>query len=195
MTATRTFTKLRLFSVLLIFLHLGSLCFAQPQITKVEPPSWWAAYVSPVMVLLYGDGLSQADITLSYPGVTVEKVEPQPDGKHVFVWLDIAKNAQPGTVKLSIHTSSGDTNADLTLSARQAQKGRFQGVTRDDVIYLIMPDRFADGDPSNNMPPGATPGTYDRNAPRTYHGGDLKGITEHLSYLRDLGVTTLWLTP
>lgn len=195
MATTGNFLKLRLFAALVLLLFISGLCTAQPQITKVEPPTWWTNYVSPVMVLLYGDGLAGANITVNYPGVTVQKVEVQPDGKHAFVWLEIASNAQPGPVKLLAHTSSGDTSAELTLSARQPQQGRFQGVTRDDVIYLIMPDRFADGDPSNNMPPGAAPGTYDRNAPKTYHGGDLKGIIEHLGYLKDLGVTTLWLTP
>ncbi len=195
MATIRILPKRRQFTVLLLLFLTSSLCFAQPRVTKVEPPNWWTDYVSPVMVLLYGDGLSEAKITVNYPGVTVQKVEAQPDGKHAFVWLDIASNAQPGTVKLLIHASSGDSSAELTLSARQPQQGKFQGVTRDDVIYLIMPDRFADGDASNNMPAGAAAGTYDRNLPKTYHGGDLKGITEHFGYLKDLGVTTLWLTP
>ncbi len=181
--------------LLIFLLAVSSFSFALPQVTKVEPPNWWTNYVSPLMVLLYGDGLSGANITIDYPGVTVQKIEAQPDGKHVFVWLDIAAGAQPGTVKLAVHTPSGDSSADLSLSVRLPQQGRFQGVTRDDVIYLIMPDRFADGDPSNNMPPGAAPGTYDRSLPKTYHGGDLKGIAEHLPYLKDLGATTLWLNP
>ena len=84
----------------------------------------------------------------------------------------------------------GTASANLQLLARQSQQGRFQGVKRDDVIYLIMPDRFADGERANNLPPGAAPGTYDRNAPKTYHGGDLKGIIDHLAYLKELGVTT-----
>jgi glycosidase len=147
------------------------------------------------MLLLYGDGLSDAKVTTGYPGVTVQKIQAQPDGKHAFVWLAIGKEAQPGTVTLSIKTSSGDTNVQVPLFARLPQPGKFQGVTRDDVIYLIMPDRFADGDTANDMPKGAAPGTYDRRAPKAYHGGDLKGIRNHLDYVKDLGVTTLWLTP
>ena len=96
---------------------------------------------------------------------------------------------------LGVKTATGATSANLPLLERAPQNGRFQGVTRDDVIYLIMPDRFSDGDPSNNMPKGAAPGTYDRNAAKAYHGGDFKGIQEHLPYLKDLGVTTLWLNP
>ena len=187
--------KLRLFAALSALALVSSFCVAQPQVTKVEPPNWWTDYVSPVMVLLYGEGLADAKITIDYPGVTVQKVQSQPNGKHVFVWLEVAKTAKPGIAELSVHAPSGNAKAGLILEARKPQQGRFQGITRNDVIYLIMPDRFADGDPSNDVPPGAAPGTYDRNAPKAYHGGDLKGITDHLGYLKDLGVTTLWLTP
>ena len=166
-----------------------------PQISKVEPPNWWTGFVSPVMVLLYGENLSDARFSVSYPGVKIERTQVQPDGQHAFVWLSIAKNAKPGTVNLTVKTGAGATTAAFPLRRRLPEKGRFQGVTRDDVIYLIMPDRFADGDPSNNMPKDAAPGTYDRKAAKAYHGGDLKGIRDHLPYLKDLGVTTLWLNP
>jgi len=160
----------------------------------VEPPNWWTGYVSPVMLLLYGENLSDAIISVQYPGVQIGKVQLEDDGKHAFVWLNLV-SAKPGTVTLNIKTSSGDTTASLLLSQRSSQVGKFQGVTLNDVIYLIMPDRFADGDPANNLPPGTAPGTYNRNNARAYHGGDIKGIQRHLPYLKDLGVTILWLTP
>jgi glycosidase len=187
----------RLVATFLFFVLIAASACASalPQISKVEPPNWWTSFVSPLMVLLYGDGLNDATISVSYPGVKIEKTQLQPDGKHAFVWLSIGKNAKPGSVNLSVKTAAGTATATLALLARAPQQGRFQGVTRDDVIYLIMPDRFADGDPSNNMPKGAAPGTYDRKASKAYHGGDLKGIQDHLPYFRDLGVTTLWLNP
>jgi glycosidase len=166
-----------------------------PQVNKVEPPNWWTSFESPVMVLLYAENLNNARISVSYPGVKIQKSQLQPDGKHAFVWLAVAKGTKPGSVNLTVKTASGSATAAFLLLERSPQKGRFQGVTPDDVIYLIMPDRFADGDPSNNMPKGAAPGTYDRKAEKTYHGGDLKGIQDHLPYLKDLGVTTLWLNP
>ncbi|MGA9566259.1 MAG: alpha-amylase family glycosyl hydrolase [Candidatus Korobacteraceae bacterium] len=181
--------------VTVLSLHVVAVPSGSPQVTKVEPPNWWTGFVSPVMVLLYGENLSDAKISVSYPGVKIDKTQMQPDGKHAFIWLYIAKNAKPGTVSLSLKTASGTATATLPLLARLPEKGRFQGVTRDDVIYLIMPDRFADGDPSNNMPKGAAPRTYDRKAAKAYHGGDLKGVQEHLPYLKDLGVTTVWLNP
>jgi glycosidase len=168
---------------------------AQPQVTKIEPPNWWTGYVSPVMVLLYGEHLNDAQLSVAYPGVKLGKTQLQPDGKHAFVWLSIAKSAKPGIVPIAVKSAAGNTTAKLQLLARQPQQGRFQGVKRDDVLYLIMPDRFADGDPSNNVPAGAAPGTFDRSKPKSYHGGDLKGIEAHLPYFKDLGITTLWLNP
>lgn len=184
-------------------LHLGfvltvltALSFAQvPQISKVEPPNWWANYDSPVMVLLYGDNLSGARISASYPGLSIQKTQVQPDGKHAFIWLDISAKAKPGAVTIHVKTAKGETQIAFPLLRRESFQGRFQGVTQDDVIYLIMPDRFADGDPSNDQPSGAANGTYDRNSARTYHGGDLRGVQQHLPYLKDLGVTTVWLNP
>ncbi len=147
------------------------------------------------MFLLYGENLAGANISIDYPNATVAKVESQPDGKHVFVWLSFSPTTRPGNVMIHVKTASGETSTAVPLLPRSPTEGRFQGITPDDVIYLIMPDRFADGDPSNNMPAGAAPGTYDRSGAKTYHGGDLKGIQEHLPYLKDLGVTALWLTP
>ena len=191
-------TTLRGVARTLLVLGLASYAGAQagtPHISKVEPPNWWTSYVSPVMVLFYGENLQSATFSVDYPGVTISKVQNEPDGKHVFVWLDIGATAQPGTVGVQVTTASGATTAKLALLARSPQQGKFQGVTRDDIIYLIMPDRFADGDRANDQPAGAAPGTYDRRNPHAYHGGDLKGVQEHLPYLKELGVTTLWLTP
>ncbi len=167
----------------------------EPHVSKVEPPNWWVGFQPTVMVLLYGDNLSGADISVNYPGASVAKVQAQPDGKHAFVWLKLDPETRPGGININVKTPSGATRATLPLLQRSSPQGKFQGITRDDVIYLIMPDRFADGDPSNNQPKNAAPGTYDRARPKTYHGGDLKGIQEHLPYLKDLGVTALWLTP
>jgi glycosidase len=190
------FRKLPLRLIFCAVLSCQTLATAsQPQVSKVEPPNWWTGFVSPVMVLLYGDNLEDAKISVSYPGVKIGKIQLQSDGKHAFVWLNIAKTAKPGTATLTVKNVSASTTASLPLLQRLPQAGRFRGVTRDDVIYLIMPDRFDDGDPTNNIPKGASPGTYDRKAAKAYHGGDLKGIQDRLSYFKDLGVTTLWLNP
>ncbi len=166
-----------------------------PRISKVEPPNWWTGFQPAVMILLYGENLAGADISVEYPGASVDKVQTQSDGKHAFVWLSFGPTTPPGDLTIRAKTASGETYATLPLLPRLSPQGRFQGITRDDVIYLIMPDRFADGDPGNNQPRGAAAGTYDRSQAKTYHGGDLKGIQQHLPYLKELGVTALWLTP
>jgi glycosidase len=108
--------------------------------------------------------------------------------------MKIGPETKSGTAICRVNTPTGVTSFELPLSARGMKLGKFQGLSHEDVIYLIMPDRFANGDPTNDEPPQAK-GTHDRSNPRAYHGGDLRGIREHLPYLKDLGVTTLWLTP
>lgn len=139
------------------------------------------------MILLYGENLSAAKVSVKYPGVKISKVQLEADGKHAFVWLALDSSAKPGMLSPKIKTPSGETDASLSLSDRTPQQGKFQGVNRNDVIYLIMPDRFADGDPSNNQPLGAVAATYNRSEARAYHGGDNKGVQQHLPYLKDLG--------
>jgi hypothetical protein len=181
--------------ILILSVAAAALPGSEPRVSKVEPPNWWIGFQPTVMVLLYGDNLAGANISVNYPGVSVTKMQTQPDGKHVFVWLKFDPETRSGDLSIDVKTPSGTTRPTIPLLQRSSQQGKFQGITPDDVIYLIMPDRFADGDPSNNQPKGAAPGTYDRARPKTYHGGDLKGIQEHLPYLKDLGVTALWLTP
>src|SRR5271169_6541330 len=118
MTEMRLFRSARRMTMIAIVLAAASpLCsFAnQPQITKIEPPNWWTGFVSPVMVLLYGENLSDAKFSVSYPGVKIEKSQLQSDGKHAFVWLSIGRNAKSGRVELSTRTTGGKTTASLTL--------------------------------------------------------------------------------
>ncbi len=166
-----------------------------PTVRKVEPPNWWIGLRDP-MLLISGENLSQTSVRTRYPGVQVVRSEPAANGRYLFVWLKIRNTARPGIVTLTIQSPEGSTGAELPLARRRpsADADVFQGLSTDDVIYLIMPDRFADGDPANNQPP-QSPGTYDRSLARGYHGGDLRGIRDRLPYLRELGVTALWLNP
>ena len=176
-------------------LLLASLSFAAaPAVTKLEPPNWWAGLHPSPMLLLTGDNLAQAHVSTSYPGVRIARTEPGLDGRYLFVFLSLAPNVKPGNVSLAVKTSDGAATITLPLLRRQPAAGRYQGLSLNDVVYLIMPDRFSDGDPSNDQPPGST-GTDDRSNSHAWHGGDLQGIINHLPYLHDLGVTALWLTP
>jgi neopullulanase len=168
-----------------------------PVITKVEPPSWWAGHtVNPVRLLIRGRNLQGARVfgevgsPLRFSGLTTN-----PAGTYLFVNLHIGPTAPPGDYRLTVNAGDGFQIFNFRLNAPLDPDKNFQGVTTDDVIYLIMPDRFADGDPSKNAPPDAPPEANDRRNPRAWHGGDLRGIINRLPYLKDLGVTAIWTTP
>jgi glycosidase len=165
-----------------------------PVVHKIEPPNWWVNYTPALTLLLTGENLNGARVESSTQGLTALGAEASANGHYLFVQLQLSSDLPPGTVPLHLITAAGSATVPLPLLSRADSRGRFEGFSRDDVIYLIMPDRFADGDPSNNQPAGSN-GRYDRSSPMAYHGGDLRGIRGHLGYLHDLGVTTLWLTP
>jgi glycosidase len=165
-----------------------------PVVRKVEPPNWWIGLTQEVVVLLSGRNLQAAHAACNLPGVTVSHTQASPNGDYLFVWLKFSPQLKSGTSSCRISTESGRTSFNFPIASRKPITGRNQGLAPDDVLYLIMPDRFANGDPSNDEP-AEFPGSHDRAKPRAYHGGDLRGVKEHLPYLKDLGVTTLWLTP
>jgi glycosidase len=165
-----------------------------PMVTKVEPPNWWTGLTPEVMLLISGRGLDATTVECNLASLLVERTQASAGGKYLFVWLKLGAETKSGTAVCRITSPEGVTSFELPIAARTETIHRFQGVTPDDVIYLIMPDRFANGDPTNDEPAEA-PGSHDRAKPRAYHGGDLRGVREHLPYLQDLGVTTLWLTP
>jgi glycosidase len=113
----------------------------------------------------------------------------------VFADLHISPTTKPGKYLLQVETNAGKVEAPFVIEEALNTEKSFQGINADDVIYLIMIDRFADGDPTNNNPPGSPREANDRHNPRGFHGGDLRGIIDRLPYLKDLGVTALWLTP
>ena len=172
-----------------------------PQVTKLEPPNWWIDFVpapggaaSELELMITGKNLEGAKMACSSPGVSIVRSKVTDGGHYMFAWLSIAPDAHPGTAALQVQTAAGSTSVNFPLERRSSSEGKFQGLSQDDVIYLIMPDRFADGDTSNDNLPNS-PGTYDRSKARAYHGGDLRGVRDHVDYLRDLGITTIWLTP
>ena len=178
-----------------------------PVVRKIEPPNWWVNYTPELTLLLTGENLKGARVVTKSPEATVLGSEGSANGHYLFVHLRLRtrvpsrrrahlKTLLPKAEKANLRliTAGGSTTLELPLWPRKGIRGDFEGFNRNDVIYLIMPDRFADGDSSNDQPAGST-GVYDRSNPKAYHGGDLRGIREHLGYLHDLGVNTLWLTP
>jgi len=140
------------------------------------------------MLLIHGERLSHARITITGSRVSIEKSQTSENGHWLFLWLDTA-NARQQTLHITATNASGKAEADFQLQPRKPATAGFQGFSSADTMYLIMTDRFADGDPSNDDPPN------EQAKPRGWHGGDFKGIEQHLDYLQSLGITTVWTTP
>jgi glycosidase len=158
-----------------------------PCVDKIDPPNWWIDMPGP-MLLLHGRNLEEVQVQIKEAGVIVEKTQSSANGHWAFVWLHITgSGAQTLHMTVSHHGSS--TQAEFQLRARKPETAAFQGFSSADVMYLIMTDRFADGDRSNDEGPAEAA------KPRGWHGGDLRGIEQHLDYLQKLGVTTVWTTP
>ncbi len=159
--------------------------FAAPAITRVEPPNWWAgqAYTQ-IRLLVQGTELKDAEVSASR-GLEIIESKSNDAGTYLFVE---AKVHRAGSFELKVKTKGGSAQAPFEVLTPMAKAGRFQGFSPKDLIYMIMPDRFSDGDPSNNK-------DADKANPTSYHGGDLQGIINQLGYLKDLGVTAIWLTP
>jgi len=180
----------------LAFVAINSLVCAgsKPEISRVEPPSWWVDHThNPVRLLITGTNLSAAQIK-SPANITVSNISVNAAGTHVFFDAFIAPGSKPGNVPLELKAKGGKATARFLVQPQPIRERRFTGFSSDDVIYLLMPDRFANGDGSNDNP-SASPGLLNRSRPRDYHGGDFQGVIKQLPYLRELGVTAIWTTP
>jgi glycosidase len=156
-----------------------------PCIDKVDPPGWWSGLPSP-MLLLHGVHLSGARFFVSGKGVSITQTKIMPNGHYAFLWLS-TRGADPQAIRIRVTSPAGSATAPFQLERRMP--AAHAGFSASDAMYLIMTDRFADGDLSNDPQPS------ERELPRGWHGGDFRGIEQHLDYLQQLGITTLWTTP
>lgn len=186
------FKKVQYFQFFLpavIIFILFSVVSAQPVVSKIEPPNWWANHsINPIRLLVRGENFQNAKVTSANKSLRVSNIRVNSRGDYLFFDVTIAPEAKVGKFNFELSTAAGKANIPFEISAPLDLKTNFQGITNEDVIYLIMPDRFADGDSSNNK-------DIDRANPRAWHGGDFKGITQKIPYLKELGITTIWLTP
>ncbi len=170
---------------------------SQPQFQRVEPPSWWTGMKnSSLQILFYNKDVNIAGYTatINHSGVLLTRVTKVPNPHYLFLTIEIAPNAKPGMIPVQFVAGKRKFTYNYELKAKDASSDRAQGFNSSDVIYLIMPDRFANGDTKNDTLPGMLEGTH-REKPEGRHGGDLKGISDHLDYIKDLGVTAIWLNP
>ena len=171
---------------LLLSSLLGGMAAAErPEVQRVDPPNWFAGMPDP-MLLIRGTGLGGAEFRVADIGVRVLGAKVSPNGHWAIVTLETHR-AAAGTLRIMVRTAGGETSFVYRLGARRAAADGPRGFSSRDVMYLIMPDRFAQGEPAR--------AAVDRTKARAYHGGDLEGITRHLDYLEEMGVTAVWLTP
>ena len=166
----------------------------------VYPTNWWVGMKNPkVQIMLHGENIGMfTKFSITYPGVKVEKISKAESKNYVFLDLNIAATTKPGVLKIIMSGGGiGVEDVFFELKPRNKENGktRTQGVTAKDFIYLMMPDRFSNGDPSNDIINDYRDKTSNRKDKFSRHGGDFKGILNHLDYFNQLGVTTLWLTP
>ncbi len=167
----------------------------QIDIQRIEPAFWWASMKNrELQILFYGKDISTATATLNYEGVEITRTEKTENPNYQFLYLQIAPTAKAGVIPITFQAGKKKKVINYELKAREKAGTEFKGFTTSDVIYLIMPDRFANGDEANDWVPGMIE-KPNRAEPFFRHGGDLKGIENNLNYLKDLGVTALWINP
>ena len=164
-------------------------------IEKMAPTFWWAGMKNPeLQILLYGKDIASSDVTISSQDVILKEVVKQANPNYLLLYVDLSE-AAPQTFNIVLKKGKKTTTVPYELKQRTRKGEDIEGFTAQDVLYLIMPDRFANGDPSNDVVEGMLENKVDRNEQYARHGGDLKGIEDHLDYIADLGVTAIWLNP
>ena len=183
----------------LIFLSITIQSFSN-DLLNVYPTNWWVGMKNPkLQIILHRKNIGYySNVSITYPGVKIEKINTPENKNYIFLDLIISPSAKPGKMKIKLNGGgllSEDIFYELKSRSTANGKSRALGVTAKDVIYLLMPDRFSNGDPSNDFFADMRDSQHDRNNPFDRHGGDLQGVTNQLDYLKALGVTTLWMTP
>jgi glycosidase len=178
----------------LFFILISSFSFAQKTLDRVEPPFWWHNMHNPeIQILLYGKDIAKKTIELS-DGVKIEKLEKVENPNYVFLTLNTA-DIKASDFKINVLDGKKNVATyNYELKDRKPNSADRKSYTSSDVIYLIMPDRYSNGDEKNDSQPDLTE-KVNRKLPSGRHGGDLQGVIDHLDYIKKLGVTTVWLTP
>ena len=164
-------------------------------IEKVAPTFWWTDMKNPeLQILIYGNNISSSDVSISSKDVFLKEVVKQENPNYLLLYLDLSE-AKAQKFNIFLKKDKKTTTIPYELKERTRKGEDIQGFNASDVLYLIMPDRFSDGKPENDVIKGMRENKVDRNEQYGRHGGDLKGIENHLDYIADLGVTAIWLNP
>lgn len=165
------------------------------EIKKVAPSFWWAGMKNPeLQILLYGEELALSDVSVSGEGIYLKETVRQDNPNYLLLYLDLSE-AKAQTFQILLKSGKKERRISYELKARGRKGEEVKGFTSEDVLYLIMPDRFANGCPENDVIDGMREKTVNRADGFARHGGDLQGISNHLDYIADLGATAIWLNP
>lgn len=167
-----------------------------PNVTRIDPTNWFADMQDPTLQLMvYGKDIKFADVSTDYPNIKIDSLVRLDSPNYLLIYLNL-KGAKPGEIALTFSNKNGKkTIKKYQLKAREMAGSERKGFDISDVLYMLMPDRFANGNPKNDIIKGMEDQLCDRNEPSLRHGGDLEGLRQHLDYFTDLGVTALWFTP
>jgi neopullulanase len=197
--------KKQIFTVLALCLTFVYMQAQNPTIKRIDPTNWWVGMKNPnLQLLVYGTNLKGSTVSISYPGIVIRQVNEVENPNYLFIDLEIGPDTKAGTFNLDLSKTVAKTVKKKTTDETVKTSFSYQLKTRDqrpqeinakDFIYLILPDRFSNGDASNDKFADMADPEANRNSPFLRHGGDLKGIQNHLDYFAELGVTTLWLNP
>lgn len=171
---------------------------AQLKVDRVEPPYWWTGMEQDTLqIMLHGDGIATSNASLSYPGVTIAEQVRLDSPNYLFLYLKIDKDARPGTFDIRLTEGKKTVKVPFELKQRTTDPSKKKGFDASDVLYLVMPDRFAsDGRDNKSAVRDFTyPVLPDRNDPNGRHGGNIGGLKQHLDYIDSLGVTAVWVCP
>lgn len=165
------------------------------EIKKVAPSFWWAGMKNPeLQILLYGEDLALSDVNVSGEGIYLKETVRQDNPNYLLLYFDLSE-AKAQTFQILLKSGKKERRISYELKARGRKGEEVKGFTSEDVLYLIMPDRFANGCPENDVIDGMREKTVNRADGFARHGGDLQGISNHLDYIADLGATAIWLNP
>ena len=184
--------KKRIFFLMALTAQVMTMNAAKTVIDRIDPTDWFVGMKNPqVQLMVYGKDIAAVkDVSTDYPGVKIDSVVRLDSPNYLLVYMNL-RDAKAGTMTLKFDKKK----VEYTLKNREMSGKKRMGFTNADVLYMLMPDRFAQGANHNPQVKGMRPYVEDRSKPSLRHGGDLNGIREHLEYFKELGVTALWLTP
>lgn len=168
---------------------------AAVNVSRIEPTDWFVGMKdASLQLMVYGKDIKNAEVSVNYPGVKIDSVARLESPNYLLVYLNL-KDAKAGEMVLNFKQGKQSKKVKYQLKDREMAGEKRMGFTNEDVLYMLMPDRFANGNPKNDVLKTMRDKNCDRHAPSLRHGGDLEGIRQHLDYFTQLGVTALWFTP